>query len=205
VTAGGSQLLCPATAPVGGFWNDAAHRDLLGYARISTTGQDPALQHDALGAAGCIRIWTDIGSGASAERPELANAMDHLRAGDTLVVWRLDRLGRSLPHLIETVAALDDRAVAFRSLCQAMDTSTAGGRLIFHVFGALVSFERELLQERTIAGLEAARARGRNGGRPTVVTPAKLDAARRMRDDKVPIAEILEVVGIGRSTLYRHL
>src|ERR1700674_49036 len=136
----------------------------FGYARISTDDQTLALQEDALQKAGCERLCKDIASGAKAERPGLAKAMEQLRAGDTLVVWRLDRLGRSLQHLIETLTDLDTRGIGFKSLTEAIDTTTPGGKLIFHIFGALAEFERELIRERTNAGLAAARARGRTGG-----------------------------------------
>ena len=135
--------------------------DFLGYARVSTTDQNPELQQDALNAAGCFRIWTDKASGAKTDRPELAAVMDALRPGDTLVVWRLARLGRSLPHLIETVTQLEARGVAFKSLTEEINTTTPGGKLIFHIFGALAEFERNLIRERTMAGLSAARDRGR--------------------------------------------
>ncbi|MGW6378163.1 recombinase family protein [Rhodococcus sp. NPDC055112] len=178
---------------------------LLGYARVSTADQNPDLQTDALRASGCFRVWTDTASGARTDRPELAAAMDALRPGDTLVVWRLDRLGRSLPHLIETVTELEQRGVAFRSLTEAIDTSTAGGKLIFHIFGALADFERSLIRERTMAGLAAARERGRVGGRPPALTPAKKPQAKRMLAENTPMTEIAEVLEVARSTLYRHL
>lgn len=178
---------------------------LLGYARVSTAEQDPQLQQDALNAAGCIRVWTDVASGVKTDRPQLAAVMDHLRAGDSLVVWRLDRLCRSLPHLLETVAKLEERGIELKSLQESIDTTTSGGRLIFHIFGAVADFERRLIKERAVAGLLAAKARGRHGGRPTIVTPAKLRQARRMKKDGVPMKEIAEVVGISRTTLYRHL
>ncbi|SDD23767.1 Site-specific DNA recombinase [Rhodococcus tukisamuensis] len=177
----------------------------MGYARVSTADQNPDLQSDALSAAGCFKVWTDIASGAKTDRPELAALMDVLRSGDTLVVWRLDRLGRSLPHLIETIAELEQRGVAFRSLTESIDTSTAGGRLIFHVFGALADFERSLIRERTVAGLAAARERGRVGGRPAALTPAKKRQANKVRAEGVPMSEIAEVLKVARSTLYRHL
>src|SRR5512146_3189384 len=139
---------------------------LVGYARVSTADQTPALQRDALSAAGCGRLFTDTASGAKAERPGLDEALEFLRPGDTLVVWRLDRLGRSLRHLIETVSLLEQRGIGFRSLQESIDTTTSGGKLVFHVFGALAEFERDLIRERTSAGLLAARARGRKGGRP---------------------------------------
>jgi len=179
--------------------------ELLGYARVSTAQQDAALQHDELRAAGCWKTWTDVASGARADRPQLAAVLEALRPGDTLVVWRLDRLGRSLPHLIETVRQLEERGVGFRSLRESIDTTTPGGRLVFHVFGALASFERELVQERTRAGLDAARARGRLGGRPTVLTPAKARQARKMRDEGATMDEIASVVGVSVATLYRRL
>ena len=179
--------------------------ELLGYARVSTLEQDAALQHDALSTAGCFRTWTDTASGAVTDRPELGAVMDALRPGDTLVVWRLDRLGRSLPHLIETVRGLAARGVGFRSLQEAIDTTTPGGRLVFHVFGSLAEFERDLIRERTMAGLAAARRRGRVGGRPTVMTAAKTKQAERMVKAGTPLTEVAEVLGVSRTTLYRHL
>lgn len=179
---------------------------LIGYARVSKTDQDPALQGDALRAAGCARIFTDKASGAKDDRPQLSACLDYLRDGDTLVVWRLDRLGRSLTHLIATVTALQDRGVGFKSLTEGFDTTTAGGELIFHVFGAFAQFERRLIQERTRAGLAAARARGRLGGRKPKMTEQKLAAAQRLRDEGLMTMEqIANVVGVSRPTLYRHL
>ncbi len=160
--------------------------ELLGYARVSTAEQTAALQEDALRAAGCSWIWSDTASGTRTDRPQLAVLFDHLRVGDTLVVWRLDRLGRSLPHLIETIGELEARGVGFKSVQEHIDTTTPGGRLVFHVFGALASFERELIQERTLAGLAAARERGRLGGRPTALSPAKLRQARKMIEGEDP-------------------
>jgi len=179
--------------------------ELLGYARVSTLEQDTALQHDALSAAGCFRLWTDTASGAVTDRPELGAVMDALRPGDTLVVWRLDRLGRSLPHLIETVRGLADRGVGFRSLQETIDTTTPGGRLVFHVFGSLAEFERDLIRERTMAGLAAARRRGRVGGRPPVMTASKTKQAERMVAAGTPLSEVADVLGVSRTTLYRHL
>jgi len=179
--------------------------ELLGYARVSTTIQDPALQHDALSAAGCWRTWTDTASGAKTDRPQLAEVLASLRPGDTLVVWRLDRLGRSLPHLVETVTELEERGVGFRSLTEAIDTTTPGGRLVFHLFASLAHFERELIRERTMAGLDAARRRGRVGGRKTVLTPAKEKQARKMLAEGASKDEIAGVVGVSVSTLYRRL
>ncbi len=180
--------------------------DLLGYARVSTVAQDAALQHDALQAAGCARVFCDTASGSLDERPELARALDHLRAGDTLVVWRLDRLGRSLRHLVDTVASLADRAVGFRSLQESIDTTTPGGKLVFHLFAALAEFERDLIRERTHAGLAAARARGRHGGRPKVMSADKLALAREMYDSRQhTVAQIASLLGVSRATIYRHL
>jgi len=162
------------------------------------------LQEDALRAAGCQRIWSDPASGTRTDRPQLAAVFDHLRAGDTLVVWRLDRLGRSLPHLIETIGELGARGVGFKSVQESIDTTTPGGRLVFHVFGAL-AIERELIQERTLAGLAAARERGRLGGRPTALSPAKLKQARKMIGEKTPVTEVAQVLGASRATLYRRV
>jgi DNA invertase Pin-like site-specific DNA recombinase len=157
---------------------------LIGYARISTGDQTLDLQRDALAVAGCGRVFEDVASGAKASRPGLEEALSYLRAGDTLVVWRLDRLGRSLPHLIETIAALAERGIGFWSLTEQIDTTTSGGKLIFHVFGALAEFERDLIRERTQAGLAAARARGRKGGRPKkLADPKKLALAQQLYDD----------------------
>ncbi len=179
--------------------------ELLGYARVSTAEQTAALQQDALRAAGCSRIWSDTASGTRTDRPQLAAVFDQLRVGDTLVVWRLDRLGRSLLHLIETIGQLEGRGVGFKSVQEHIDTTTPGGRLVFHVFGALASFERELIQERTLAGLAAARERGRLGGRPTVLSPAKLKQARKMIGEKTPVTEVAQVLGVSRATLYRRV
>jgi DNA invertase Pin-like site-specific DNA recombinase len=179
---------------------------LIGYARVSTSGQDLALQVDALQSAGCERIYRDVGSGSIRRRPELDKCLDYLRQGDTLVVWRLDRLGRSLRHLLELVAGLQERHIAFRSLKENIDTSTATGRLFFHLVGALAEFERELIRERSAAGREAARARGRHGGRPRLLTPDKLAAAIAMRaQGQLTMAQIADVLEVGRSTLYQHL
>lgn len=179
---------------------------LLGYARISTNQQELALQRDALVAAGCARVFSDTASGALDDRSELARVLDHLRAGDTLVVWRLDRLGRSLRHLIDTVSGLAERGVGFRSLQESIDTTTPGGRLVFHVFAALAEFERDLIRERTHAGLAAARARGRRGGRPSVMTPEKVAVARQMHaSGEHKVAAIAAVLGVSRASIYRHL
>jgi DNA invertase Pin-like site-specific DNA recombinase len=179
---------------------------LLGYARVSTLDQNPELQADELEAVGCYRVFTDHASGAAASRPALDEVLDQLRPGDTLVVWRLDRLGRSLRHLIETVTDLDSRGVGFRSLRENIDTTTPGGRLVFHMFGALAEFERDLIRERTAAGLAAARIRGRKGGRPSVMTPEKAAAAWRMYDGKThTLQEIANVIGVSRSAVGRSI
>lgn len=156
--------------------------DLIGYARVSTADQDDALQTDALAAAGCTRVFSDTASGALDRRPQLDRCLDHLRIGDTLVVWRLDRLGRSVRHLTDTVTMLADRGVGFRSLTEGFDTTTPGGKLIFHVFAGLAEFEREIIRERTTAGLTSARARGRVGGRRPKMTADKLATARQLYD-----------------------
>ena len=181
----------------------------IGYARVSTEEQTLNLQLDALKTAGCDQVFTDRVSGAKAERPGLANALGHLRSGDTLVVWRLDRLGRSLPHLIETITALADRGVSFKSLTESIDTTNTGGRLIFHIFGALAEFERDLIRERTQAGLTAARARGRKGGHPRVKSladPKQLAVAKRLYAAKeTPVGDLCRMFKVSRATFYRYI
>jgi DNA invertase Pin-like site-specific DNA recombinase len=179
---------------------------LVGYARVSTEDQNLDLQNDALRKAGCAKLFTDIASGAQDERTGLAEALAYLRPGDTLVVWKLDRLGRSLKHLIETVTALQARTVGFRSLQESIDTTTSGGKLVFHVFGALAEFERDLIRERTQAGLQAARARGRTGGRPRALDEKRRALARSLHQDPShPVGEICRMLGISRATFYRYL
>lgn len=179
---------------------------LLGYARVSTTDQDAALQIDALTAAGCYRVFVDTISGSLDHRPELEKLMNQLRPGDTLVVWRLDRLGRSIRHLIDQLQILSERGVGFRSLQETIDTTSSGGRLVFHVFAALAEFERDLIRERTHAGLAAARARGRKGGRPPALSPDQVKAARRMYEqNEMTVAQIGAVLGVSRATIYRAL
>jgi DNA invertase Pin-like site-specific DNA recombinase len=176
---------------------------LLGYARVSTTDQQPQLQVDALKAAGCYRVFTETASGARPDRPTLELVLDQLRPGDTLVVWKLDRLGRSLRHLVGTVTGLAERGVGFRSLQEAIDTTTPGGRLVFHLFAALAEFARDLIRERTSAGLAAARARG---GRPSVLTAHKLKVAEEMyRSGQYTVAAIAKTLGVSRASIYRHL
>jgi DNA invertase Pin-like site-specific DNA recombinase len=180
---------------------------LIGYARVLTGDQDLALQLDALKAAGCARCFSDTASGSIAERPQLNYALEELRDGeDTLVVWRLDRLGRSLRHLIELVGELERRQLGFRSLTEGIDTTSSSGRLVFHIFAAIAEFERQLIAERTRAGLQAARARGRLGGRPTTITEYKLLVAREMLDGgQHTMGQIAATIGVSRATLYRHL
>src|SRR5438876_3355606 len=182
---------------------------LIGYARVSTNEQNLDLQRDALRKAGVTskNIFTDKITGTKAERPGLTEALSHLREGDTLVVWRLDRLGRSLKHLIETVTKLQQQQIAFQSITEHIDASTATGQLVFHIFGALAEFERNLIRERTIAGLESARARGRLGGRPEVEASAtKVAMAKKLYTDKTTaISDICKTLNISRATLYRYI
>ena len=179
---------------------------LIGYARVSTTEQILNLQLDSLKQAGYTRIFKDHISGTKAERPGLHDAISHLRAGDTLVVWRLDRLGRSLRHLIDTITALEAQGIGFKSLQENIDTTTSGGKLIFHIFGSLAEFERDLIRERTQAGLEAARSRGRVGGRPKALSKSKAEMARRLYADKNnSVSEICRMLGITRMMLWRYV
>lgn len=184
----------------------------IGYARVSTIDQDPSLQTDALANADCVRVFVDRMSGTDFDRPELAEALDHLRPDDSLVVWRLDRLGRSLRQLVDTVKQIEDKGADLVSLTESLDTSTPSGRLIFHVFGALAEFESDMIRERTNAGLAAARARGRTGGRPRVLTEKSREMAISMSEALLPDGsrrftadEIAEAVGASRSTVYRVL
>jgi DNA invertase Pin-like site-specific DNA recombinase len=178
----------------------------IGYARVSTDDQNPDLQRDALQKAGCEQIYTDRVSGTKAERKGLTEALSHLRAGDTLVVWRLDRLGRSLRHLIDTVTDLQERGIGFKSLQESIDTTTSGGKLVFHIFGALAEFEREIIRERTRAGLTAARARGKSGGRPKAMTAKQVQMLRNLASDpENSIDEICKTLGISRTTFYRYV
>lgn len=177
----------------------------IGYARVSTADQNLHLQKDALQAAGCERVFTDMVSGAREERPGLTAALEACRPGDTLVVWKLDRLGRSLSHLVETVRDLGARGVGFISLQEQLDTTTTGGKLIFHIFAALAEFERDLIREHTNAGLAAVRARGRKGGRPKGVDQKKQQAALALKHEaRHSVREICEIVGISRNTYYKY-
>ena len=179
---------------------------LIGYARVSTEEQNLDMQRDALTKAGCEQIFTDTVSGTKSRRPGLEQALSHLRSGDTLVVWRLDRLGRSLRHLIDTVTDLQERGIGFKSLTESIDTTTSGGKLVFHIFGALAEFEREIIRERTKAGLTAARARGKSGGRPKALTDKQVQMLRKLAaDPDNSIEDICKQMGIGRTTYYRYV
>jgi DNA invertase Pin-like site-specific DNA recombinase len=179
---------------------------LVGYARVSTQDQTLDLQKDALEKIGCSKIYTDTASGAKAERAGLEEALEYVREADILVVWRLDRLGRSLKHLIETISILNNRGIGFKSITENIDTTTSGGKLVFHIFGALAEFERDIIRERTQAGLTAARARGRKGGRPKALTGKKADMAQALYNDKSnSIDEICRTLNISRATLYRYI
>ena len=179
---------------------------LIGYARVSTDDQNLDLQRDALIKAGCERVLEDHDSGAKAARPGLRAALEYVRKGDTLTVWRLERLGRSLRDLIELVNDLEDRGIALKSLQESIDTTSSSGKLIFHVFGALAEFERNLIRERTKAGLAAARARGRQGGRPKALNPSRRALAVQLyRDRKHTVKEICEMMQISKPTLYKYV
>ena len=179
---------------------------LIGYARVSTDDQNLDMQHDALQRAGCEKVYSDRQSGASADRPGLITALDVLRSNDTLVIWRLDRLGRSLKDLIHLVERLEQRGVGLKSLQENIDTTTTGGRLVFHLFGALAEFERNLIRERTQAGLSAARARGKLGGRPKMLDSTKRELTLRLhRERQHSVNEICRLMGISKSTLYNYL
>jgi DNA invertase Pin-like site-specific DNA recombinase len=178
----------------------------VGYARVSTDDQNLDLQRDALGQAGCSQIYEEQASGKNTDRPQLEACLKALRPGDTLVVWRLDRLGRSLPDLVRIITALEGRGIGFESLSEKIDTGSATGRLFFHMFAALAEFERNLIRERTAAGLAAARARGRRGGRPQKLSQAdRAMIVTLMSDRDAKPSEVARRFGIGRTTLYRIL
>lgn len=178
---------------------------LIGYARVSTTDQNPQLQIDDLEQAGCKQIYQDRISGSKKSRPELEACLKSLRPGDTLVIWRLDRLARSLRDLIEIVDSLKERGIGVRSLNDPIDTTSAAGELIFHIFGSLAQFERRLIQERVQAGLQSARKRGRIGGRPKKLNDDQVRRAKLLIDGGEPVGEVAREFGIDRSTLYRAL
>ncbi|MCW2283795.1 DNA invertase Pin-like site-specific DNA recombinase [Rhodoblastus acidophilus] len=179
---------------------------IIGYARVSTRDQTTALQIDALAKIPCDRVFEEAASGAQRDRPQLKAALEYLRPGDTLVVWKLDRLARSLKQLIETIELLDQRQVGFRSLTESIDTTTPTGRLIFQIFGALAEFERGLIRERTQAGLASARAQGRLSGRPLKMTEKDINAAKALlAGTDLTVDEAARRIGVSASTLYRHL
>lgn len=179
---------------------------LVGYARVSTADQNLELQLDALKAAGCERVFVEKASGAQRERPELIAALGYVRPGDAIVVWKLDRLARSMKQLIETVEDLESKGIGFRSLTESIDTTTAGGKLVFHIFGALAEFERGIIRERTRAGLDAAAARGRKGGRPSKLSAEDLKAAKALlADPTITVDEVASRLRVSPATLYRHL
>lgn len=175
---------------------------IIGYARVSTQDQSPALQIDALAAAGCEQVFNEKATGAHRERPELTACLRAMRKGDSLVVWKLDRLARSLKDLVEIIEDLQERGVGFRSLTESIDTTSTGGRLVFHIFGALAEFEHSLIRERTVAGLVAARARGRRGGRKLALSQADVrKAAAMLRDPKITKTEVAQHFSVSRVTL----
>lgn len=179
---------------------------LVAYARVSTDDQNLEMQRQALNKIGCRRVFEETASGAQRDRPQLSAALDFMREGDTLVVWRLDRLARSLKQLIETVELLDKRGAHLRSITESIDTATPGGKLVFHIFGALAEFERGLIRERTLAGLAAARANGRFGGRPRSVSDKQLKAAKAMlAAGELTVKDVAEQVGVSAASLYRYL
>ena len=179
---------------------------LIGYARVSTADQYLSMQEDALKSAGCEDIFTDVSSGAKAARPGLHAALSHLRKGDTLVIWKLDRLGRSLAHLIQVIKELNEKGIGFKSLQENIDTLTSGGQLIFHIFGALAEFERELIRERTQAGLKATRIRGRLGGRPLLLNSRQIkNLKKHYKKGDLSVNEICKLFNITKPTLYRYL
>lgn len=177
---------------------------LLGYARVSTDRQDHGLQLDALKSVGCTQIYEDTASGGKDDRPNLARVIAYAREGDVIVVWKLDRLGRSISHLIASMKELERKGVGFRSLTEAIDTTTPTGRLVFHIFAALSEFELSIIRQRTRAGLDAAKARGRIGGRPAKLNEESVRQARALMGD-TSAAKVAQLLGVSRATLYRHL
>jgi DNA invertase Pin-like site-specific DNA recombinase len=178
----------------------------IGYARVSTEDQTLNLQRDALECAKCQEIYEEKVTGKNTDRPQLEACLKSLREGDTLIVWRLDRLGRNLADLVVLVAEFERRKINFESLTENIETCSPAGRLVFHVFAALAEFERNLIRERTVAGLKAARARGRKGGRPAKLSAKEINTIRTMlKDTKIPVSEVAARFGIARSTLYRTM
>lgn len=178
---------------------------IIGYARVSKVDQNLQLQLDALTQAGCLKIFEEKISGKNRSRPELDAMLQMLRPGDRVVVWKLDRIGRSMKHLIELIEFFNAQDIEFVSLQENIDTSTPTGRMLFHIMAALAQFEREMIQERTQAGLEAARARGRKGGRPRVDSEAVQRAIKLYDSKEYTVKEIEEMTGVSRSTLYKRL
>ncbi|WP_045729791.1 recombinase family protein [Pseudarthrobacter chlorophenolicus] len=178
---------------------------LIGYARVSTADQKLDLQTDALKAAGCVKVYSDIVSGAGTKRPELDECLRFLREGDVLVVYKLDRLGRSLSHLMEIIRDLKQKGIGFKSISDGIDTTTSTGQLLFHIMGSFAEFERTLIQERTNAGLKAARERGKLGGRPVAVTPEIGARITQLRGEGKNADSVATELGIGRATVYRYL
>ncbi len=188
------------------LFNQGKTKMLIGYGRVSTADQYLRMQEDALKNSGCEEIYTDIASGAKTARPGLHDALSHLRKGDILVVWKLDRLGRSLAHLIQTIKELNEKEIGFKSLQENIDSTTSGGQLIFHIFGALAEFERELIRERTQAGLKAARIRGRLGGRPPLLSKRQINKLKKHYEKgDLSVKEICKLFNITKPTLYRYL
>jgi len=184
----------------------AINQSKIGYARVSTDDQNLDLQRDALTRAGCHQMYEETASGKQADRPELVHCLKALRAGDTLVVWRLDRLGRSLPDLVRIISDLEERGVAFESVTEQIDTGSAAGKLVFHVFASLAEFERNLIRERTNAGLTAARARGRKGGRKPSLDKQQLREIKQLlKDPNMRVVDVAKRYGVGRATIYKHL
>lgn len=177
----------------------------IGYARVSTDDQNLDLQRQALTAAGCAEIFTDQVSGAASRRPGLDDALARCQSGDVLVVWRLDRLGRSLSHLIDIIQDIGRREIGFQSITESIDTTTAGGRLVFHLMGAIAEFERSLITERTQAGMDAARKRGVRVGRPQALTKEQIRHARSLIDGGETPSAVAASLGVGRTTMYRAL
>ncbi len=178
----------------------------IGYVRVSTSEQDTILQRDALDDVGCIKVFEDVASGAKAERLGLVQCMDYLREGDTLIVWRLDRLGRSLKDLIAQITELEERGIGFRSITESIDTTTAGGKLVFHIFGAMAEFERNLISERTKAGLAAARKRGRKGGRKRKLTDEQVAAMKKLYESKEHSLQVIgDMFSVSKGTVYKWI
>lgn len=177
----------------------------VGYGRVSTADQNAALQEDALKKAGCEKIFIETISSGKKERPQLAAVLEYVRKGDTLVVWRLDRLARSLRQLIQTVEDLDARGIGLKSITEAIDTSTPGGRLVFHIFGSIAEFERAIIRERTKAGVAAAKSRGRAGGRPPKLTGERVEHARNLLAAGSSVSAVARSMGVSRATVHRSL